>query len=231
MPNDRATAPLLQNLDLKKYPNLAQFLTAQSLSGDKSTKLISNQQALDLLENVINEVEQQRLVPPASSAQSPQKELIRPADTVTPETQLDLAEVDNSQAEIQVASEKTPSTEQRVSEKAPAAELIKSSEASEIKELGQELSEIKEVDREQEAKELAQKQQSAIDQLAGQAQTAPSQLKPVVVLPITEKQKIEAKKKGLHFSLRWLAEWADKIRKIFSGAVLYKEEVENSTDV
>lgn len=229
MPNDRATVPLLQNLDLKKYPNLAQFLTAQSLSSDKSTNLISNRQALDLLEDAINEVEQQR--PAASSTQSRQKELIRPADTAVPEAQLDLAELGNSQLETQVAPEKTPSTEQQASENAPVAELIKSSEASEIRELGQELSEIKEVDREQEAKELAKKQQSAIDQLAGQAQTAPSQVKPVVVLPITEKQKIEAKKKGLNFSLRWLAEWADKIRKIFSGAVLYKEEVENSTDV
>ena len=229
MPNDRATVPLLQNLDLKKYPSLAQFLTAQSLSSDKATNLISNQQALDLLESAINEVEQQR--PAASSTQSRQKELIRPADTAAPEARLDLAELGNSQLETQVAPEKTPSTEQQAGENAPVAELIKSSEASEIRELGRELSEIKEVDREQEAKELAEKQQSAIDQLAGQAQTAPSQVKPVVVLPITEKQKTEAKKKGLNFSLRWLAEWADKIKKIFSGAVLYKEEVENSTDV
>ena len=229
MPNDRATAPLLQNLDLKKYPSLAQFLTAQSLSSDKSTNLISDQQALGLLESAIDEVEQQR--PPTSSTQSRQKELIRPVDTTAPETQVDLAEVENSQLEIQASSEKTPSTEQQASEKAPVAELIRSNEASEIQELGQELSEIKEINQEQENKELAKNQQSAIDQLAAQAQTAPSQVKPVVVLPITEKQKIEAKKKGIHFSLRWLAEWADKIRKIFSGAVLYKEEVENSTDV
>lgn len=228
MPNDRATVPLLQNLDLKKYPSLAQFLTAQSLSSDKSTNLISNQQALDLLENAINEVEQQR--PPTSSAQSRQKELIR-ADTVAPEAQVDLAGVENSQPEIQATPEETLSIEQGASEKAPAAELIKSNESSEIAELGQELNEIKEIDRELEEKELAKKQQSAIDQLANQAQTAPSQVKPVVVLPITERQKTEAKKKGLHFSLRWLAEWADKIKKIFSGAVLYKEEVENSTDV
>lgn len=228
MPNDRATVPLLQNLDLKKYPSLAQFLTAQSLSSDKSTNLISNQQALDLLENAINEVEQQR--PPTSSAQSRQKELIR-ADTVAPEAQVDLVGVENSQPEIQATPEETPSIEQGASEKAPAAELIKSNESSEIAELGQELNEIKEIDRELEEKELAKKQQSAIDQLANQAQTAPSQVKPVVVLPITERQKTEAKKKGLHFSLRWLAEWADKIKKIFSGAVLYKEEVENSTDV
>lgn len=231
MPNDRATVPLLQNLDLKKYPSLAQFLTAQSLSSDKSTNLISDQQALGLLESAIDEVEQQRLVPPTSSTQSRQKELIRPTDTAAPETQVDLAEVENSQAETQASSEKTPPIEQQASEKVPVAELIRSNEASEIKELGQELSEIKEINQEQENKELAKNQQSVIDQLADQAQTAPSQVKPVVVLPITEKQKIEAKKKGLHFSLRWLAEWADKIRKIFSGAVLYKEEVESSTDV
>ena len=107
---------------------------------------------------------------------------------------------------------------------------MKSSESAEMAEIGQELVEIKEDDQEQ-AEKLAKKEQATIDQLASQALAFPKQIKPVVVLPITERQKEEAKKKGIHFSLRWLAEWAEKIKKIFSGAVLYKEEVENSADV
>jgi hypothetical protein len=48
----------------------------------------------------------------------------------------------------------------------------------------------------------------------------------VVVLPITEKSKEEAKFKSTKYSVRWLLEWCQKVAKIFSGAVVYKEEVE-----
>jgi len=50
----------------------------------------------------------------------------------------------------------------------------------------------------------------------------------VVVLPITAKSKEEAKFKSTKYSVRWLLEWCDKIKKMFLGAVVYKEEVENS---
>lgn len=234
MPNDRASTSLLQNIDLKKYPKLAQFLTAQSLSDKKQSKLLSNYQALNLLEEAIGEVESQRLAPTESSSRSSrQKELDQAASVATLEPVTNLSDSENSfQEEVQSTTNQELVGEQKLpKEQGPVAEVIKSSESAELAELGQELAEIKEVDKEQEEQESIKKQQAAIDNLADQAQTASPQVKPVVVLPITERQQHLAKKKSIHFSLRWLAEWADKIRKIFSGAVLYKEEVENGTDV
>jgi len=233
MPNDRAKNSILQDMDLKKYPKLSQFLTAQTLVDKKNTQILSNNQALNLLEEAIGEVETQRssLLTP-SAHNSRQKELNKSPSVVIPEsTDNSLNSEKLSQTEVKTFFNQESPIEQRTNkEQLVSTEAVKSSESAEMAEIGQELAEIKEDDKEQE-EELNKKQQAAIDQLANQAQTAPKEVKPVVVLPITERQKDEAKKKGIHFSLRWLAEWAEKIKKIFSGAVLYKEEVENSADV
>lgn len=50
----------------------------------------------------------------------------------------------------------------------------------------------------------------------------PSQ--PVVVLPITEEEEKEGIKKSPEHSFRWLVEFSRKVMKIFSGAVIYKQE-------
>jgi hypothetical protein len=226
MPNDRAKASLLQNIDLKKYPKLNQFLSLQSLSENKQTKVLSNKQALDLLEEAIGEVEGvNSSVTDTTIRASRQKELDK-STMVLPENK--------TAVESPVATEEQKQTE--VVEKdsvieQKSAEKSKSAESAEIAELGQELAEIKELGKETEDQESIKEQQTAIDNLASQVQNPPSAIEPVVVLPITETQQKLAKKKNTHFSLRWLAEWADKIRKIFAGAVLYKEEVENSADV
>ena len=47
---------------------------------------------------------------------------------------------------------------------------------------------------------------------------------PVVVLPITQEEGEEGKKKPLKFSFRWLVEFSHKIVKLFAGKVIYKEE-------
>jgi hypothetical protein len=232
MPNDRASASLLQNIDLKKYPKLGQFLTVQSISNKQEPKLLSNHQALNLLEEAISEVENQRLIPTNSATRTSRQKELDQLENVAVESTADLTDSEKlSQKEQQPIINKESQIEQPSSEQQLSAEAIKSSESAEIAELGQELAEIKEIDKELDEQELAKKQQATIDNLANQAQLPVTQVKPVVVLPITEKQQQLAKKKGIHFSLRWLAEWADKIKKIFAGAVLYKEEVENSADV
>ena len=234
MPNDRASGSLLQNIDLKKYPKLSQFLTVQSLSDKKQTKLVSNQQALNLLEEAIGEVESQSTITTSLPTRSlRQKEIDQSASVVSAEsTTNSLNSEKNDQEKGQaITNKESPTKLEQVSEQQASVENVKSSETAEIAEVGQELAEIKEVNKEQEEQESTKKRQATIDNLANQARTPSTQVKPVVVLPITERQKEEAKKKGIHFSLRWLAEWADKIKKIFSGAVLYKEEVENSADV
>jgi hypothetical protein len=229
MPNDRAATPLLKNIDLNKYPKLKQLLSLQSLSktDKKEMEVLSSKQALDLLEEAIGEVENKNSL----SANTPvrasrQKELDSKNQSILVEKQVASESLAKAEQQQKIeAAEQDSAIEQKSTEKA------KNTESAEIAEIGQELTEIKELDKEKENQESIKKQQATINDLATQAQTPSSTVKPVVVLPITETQQQLAKKKNTHFSLRWLAEWADKIRKIFAGAVLYKEEVENSTDV
>jgi hypothetical protein len=47
--------------------------------------------------------------------------------------------------------------------------------------------------------------------------------KPVIVLPITPEIEDVGSKKGVMWSIRWLVEWSQKIMKMFSGKVIYKE--------
>ncbi len=46
---------------------------------------------------------------------------------------------------------------------------------------------------------------------------------PVIVLPITPEIEKKGKSKSPKFSLRWLVEWSQKIIKIFSGKVIYRD--------
>ncbi|MBU1967256.1 hypothetical protein KKH50_03130 [Patescibacteria group bacterium] len=48
--------------------------------------------------------------------------------------------------------------------------------------------------------------------------------KPVIVLPITQKEEQEGQKKPLHWSFRWLVEWSKKIMKMFTGEIIYRQE-------
>lgn len=49
--------------------------------------------------------------------------------------------------------------------------------------------------------------------------------KPVIVLPITAEEEKSGQKKPLHWSFRWLVEWSKKIMKMFSGEVVYRQEL------
>ncbi|NMA30088.1 MAG: hypothetical protein GX943_03495, partial [Candidatus Pacebacteria bacterium] len=156
MPNDRASGSLLQNIDLKKYPKLSQFLTVQSLSDKKQTKLLSNHQALNLLEEAIGEVESRSSTPANLPTRSlRQKELNQSSIAVNAESLTDpLSSEKIDQEEGRAIVNKESLTElQQTSEKQTLAETVKSSETAEIAEVGQELAEIKEVDKEREEQE------------------------------------------------------------------------------
>lgn len=47
---------------------------------------------------------------------------------------------------------------------------------------------------------------------------------PVVVLPITQEEQKEGKRKSTKMSIRWLVEWSIKLMKKFSGKIIYREE-------
>jgi len=209
MPNDQQQSSILASSNLSKYPALEKFLQVsqlQSQTGDSAGALSSNQ-ALDLLEEAINETQSQAEVDLGSqTGGQKQKEVLSPVTEAAP------------------AVEAAPKTNVEASVPVEAA-------AEAGAELGQELAEIsKEVQEQRQAQDIKD-QQTAINNLAQQAQQPLSDVKPVVVLPITVTQEAQGKHKSPNFSLRWLVEWANKIKKIFSGAVLYQEEVENSADV
>jgi len=46
---------------------------------------------------------------------------------------------------------------------------------------------------------------------------------PVIILPITAEEMKEAKRAPITSSRRWLAEWTEKIIKMFAGSVVYRE--------
>lgn len=48
--------------------------------------------------------------------------------------------------------------------------------------------------------------------------------KPVLVLPITQKDEKEGKKKSLTEGFRWLVEWSQKLANMFVGKIIYKQE-------
>lgn len=48
--------------------------------------------------------------------------------------------------------------------------------------------------------------------------------RPVIVLPITEAEESEGAKKSPKFSFRWLVEFSQKVMKVFTGKVIYKQE-------
>ncbi len=102
-------------------------------------------------------------------------------------------------------------------------------ESQEVQELTKELQEVSKETKEQREQALIQEKQRAINDLAA-ASTTPVAItdKPVIVLPITAKSREEAKFKSTKYSVKWLWEWSQKIIKMFAGAVVYKEEVEEA---
>lgn len=110
-------------------------------------------------------------------------------------------------------------------EKPESAEVVGNPEMAELSKEIQEVS--KETKEQREQAEIAKKQQEINDLAAASNTPVAVSDKPVVVLPITAQSKEEAKFKSTKYSVRWLLEWCQKIAKIFSGAVVYKEEIED----
>lgn len=109
------------------------------------------------------------------------------------------------------------------------SESLSTAESSEVQELTKELQEVSKETKEQREQALIQEKQRAINDLAAASATPVAITdKPVVVLPITAKSREEAKFKSTKYSVKWLWEWSQKIIKMFAGAVVYKEEVDEA---
>lgn len=68
--------------------------------------------------------------------------------------------------------------------------------------------------------------------IADGSQTAPADhqypAQPVVVLPITAEEEKAGAKKSPKFSIRWLVEWSQRLMKIFVGKIIYRSTTEST---
>ena len=217
MPNDRNSSSILSNNKLANYSILAKHLSnsSKTKTQQKQQQKDSEMESLDVLESLLSQNianEAQIKAPPTQATGQRAKEIL---DNNISQTE------SQSEASIESSSEQT---------------VEKTIENPEVVELSKEIKEVSKEAREQkEAAEIKEKQE-AINKLAQEvAENPPVAIQddnpPVVVLPITEEDKKEARFKTTKSSLKWLVEWAEKISKIFSGAVVYKEELDQSEDV
>lgn len=207
-----------------KYPTIGKFVPSilnQQVVVD-SKKEEDEENALNTLDQLVT----QTLVDRSNALQASQN-----VSTV-PSRAKELLPDQNSAYNENLTNEKNSLVEQAVeqTEQSKPAEQPVAAEVApnpELTKLSQELREVsKETKEQREQAEISEKQKE-INNLA-QTITTPLAVsdKPVVVLPITARSKEEAKFKSTKYSVKWLLEWCKKIAKMFSGAVIYKEEVE-----
>lgn len=218
MANDHSLKRIFSSPSAQKYPTVGKFLP--SLSSQKTVfsappvqvptqvEQQDSEENLNLLDDLVTKT----LLSRPSSQPAP----------VSGRAKENLANLNTSEQTVEntVAVEASP-------EQAEAVDQAESLNTAEISELSKELQEVsKETKEQREQAEIAQKQQEINNLVASASTPVAVSDKPVVVLPITEKSKEEAKFKSTKYSVRWLWEWCQKVAKIFSGAVVYKEEVE-----
>lgn len=218
MANDHSLKRIFSSPSAQKYPTVGKFLP--SLSSQKTVfsappvqvptqvEQQDSEENLNLLDDLVTKT----LLSRPSSQPAP----------VSGRAKENLANLNASEQALEnaVAVEASP-------EQAEAVDQAESLNTAEISELSKELQEVsKETKEQREQAEIAQKQQEINNLVASASTPVAVSDKPVVVLPITEKSKEEAKFKSTRYSVRWLWEWCQKVAKIFSGAVVYKEEVE-----
>jgi len=209
--NSQSLKRIFSSSNASKYPTLGKFLPNFS----KQTVVFTSDDddKLDLFDNLINQTLNNQSDKPAdiSSSVNISQGSARAKETLN--NQLPIENV--SVAETVQAPE---------SQVEVPVEVVNNPE---LVELSKEIKEVSQESKEQREQALIKEKQQEIDRLATEV-VAPVAVsnKPVVVLPITAKSKEEAKFKSTKYSVRWLVEWCKKIAKMFSGAVVYKEEVD-----
>lgn len=215
--NDSSSKRIFSGLSANKYPTIGKFLPSvfkqQTVFQANDTQQATSQddEALDLLDRLVNQTLLDRTNPNPNSSTF--------VSSRAKENLVNSAQVLETQATLETNLEQSESAESIK----PAENLA----TPEMNELSKELQEVsKETKEQREQAEIAAKQQEISNLAALSATPVAVSDKPVVVLPITEKSKEEAKFKSTKYSVRWLIEWCKKVAKIFSGAVVYKEDVD-----
>ena len=207
--NDQSLKRIFSSSNSSKYPTLGKFLPSFSkqtvVFNNNSNQASDKNGDLDLLDQLVS----QTLL--SKTDEAPTEVTYQPQ--VVGRTKETLSN--------QVSTESNPIVE---SNQESPAEYVSNPE---LAELSKEIKEVSKETKEQREQALIKEKQKEIDNLATEV-VSPVAVsnKPVVVLPITAKSKEEAKFKTTKYSVRWLIEWCKKVAKMFSGAVVYKEEVD-----
>lgn len=217
--NNRTFHRVFSGPKASKYPTIGKFLpikiSQQAVFSDPKIEVKENDhnEDLDLLDQLVTQT------------------LVNQGDSLST---LSGGQVSGRAKEVlnsQVSTDEEPltSTENSQETSLKSQEFSESLSNSEAVELSKELKEVsKETKEQREQAEIKQRQKEINNLVASSAVPVAVSDKPVVVLPITAKSKEEAKFKSTKYSVRWLLEWCDKIAKVFSGAVVYKEEIEDA---
>ncbi len=210
MSNSQSLKRIFSSSNASKYPTLGKLLPTFS----KQTivfKNDDNDDKLDLLDNLISQTLDNQSDKTTISSVNTSQGSARAKETLNNQLPIENTSV--------AETVQTPESQVEV-----PVEVVSNPE---LAELSKEIKEVSQESKEQREQALIKEKQQEIDRLATEV-VAPVAVsnKPVVVLPITAKSKEEAKFKSTRYSVRWLVEWCKKIAKMFSGAVVYKEEVD-----
>lgn len=219
MSNDQSLKRIFSGSNSNKYPTIGKFLPSFSkqkvVFSTNQDEVSNNDDDLELVDQLINQTLSSR---EDANSQNPvnaqvtgrAKEVLRNEISESPPVM-----ESNTEAKMDSNAESGAESPKEFVSNPELAELSK-----EIKEVSKET-------KEQREQALIKEKQQEINNLATEATTSVVVSdKPVVVLPITAKSKEEAKFKTTKYSVKWLVEWCKKIAKMFSGAVVYKEEVD-----
>jgi len=216
--NDHSLRRIFSSSSSGKYPTIGKFLpqtsSQQTVFPDPEIKE-NDDKSLDLLDQLVTQTLANQGDSLQSASDASTQVSSRAKETLLNQVQL------NTENPLPEEIIKPPET----------IATIKSAESApspEVAELSKELQEVSKETKEQREQAMIKEKQQEINNLAALSTTPVAVSdKPVVVLPITAKSKEEAKFKGTKYSVRWLLEWCEKIAKAFSGAVVYKEEIED----
>ncbi len=196
---------------VKKQPGIL-IVQPQSIT-TPPTQLNQEKLDLDLFEQVLDEMNQEKVSATAQPAQAvqpppPISPLIKPNIDLPA---LDQSPISTSRKEAEVGSQASP-------EQAASIQVVEAEKSPELSpEVEKYLQEVHD-DKDQAPKEIA---------IADEITNLPTQnqfvSEPVIVVPITPEIEKKGKRKSPKFSIRWLVEWSQKIIKMFAGKVVYME--------
>ncbi len=170
-------------------------------------------QDLDLIDNLITEAEGRQ----AQAAVNPAQQVMQGVAQAVPQAVQDQVQQVQEKAAQATSGVHKEAEALQVFENIPGAQV----EYEKVSEVPPEVEEfVQEVGRHE---QLPQEISISGDDIALTTPKRPAK-KAVVVLPISPEVEDHGVKKNPQFSVRWLVEWAQKMMKMFSGEVIYRQE-------